>query len=363
MKLDNICNFFLLISMLITTEMASAGNCISGLPADNNDLSCVSELDIATTGVILPVRLQPGNTVGLVSSAYRATDEKIENAKKQIEALGLKVKLGESIFKSAKKDFPETNAERDFAGTEEERAKDLNDMFKDPNVKAIFEVRGGYGSGGILELLDYELIKNNPKIIIGFSDITSLLLAIYSKTGLITFYGPMGGAYSPWPEFTTDNMKKVLFDAERVTFSNPSENRIRTINTGIASGRLIGGNFATLTAMIGSDYLPKWDGAILFLEDIEENCRRLDRMMLQLKRAGVLDKISGFIFGNCVDCCPKQEFDAVLDEYIKPLGIPAYSGATIGHMSEMFTLPVGAMVKIDADQGTITMVEDATIRS
>jgi len=362
MKPNTIRMFLLLISLLLTIEIVRAENNIND-PASY----CVGEeskSDIQENNIVLPIRLHSGDTVGLVSSGYRATDEAIEGAKKQIEALGLKVKTGKHIFDSLKNIFPTTNAERDFAGTDFGRADDLSDMFKDPDVKAIFEIRGGFGSDKILDLLDYELIKNNPKIIIGFSDITSLLLAINSKTSLITFHGPMPGAFNPWPEFTQDYLKHVLFDGEKVIFTNPEKNKIRTINSGIVKGKLVGGNFATLNSMIGgSDYLPKWEGAVLFLEDIGENCRRMDRMMWQLKNAGVLNKISGFIFGNCAgaDCCPQAELDSIIDEYMKPLGIPAYSGAMIGHMLEMFTLPVGAMVEINANNGTVAVLEDVVI--
>jgi len=307
---------------------------------------------------ILPMHLRPGDTVGLLSSAYRATDEKIEIAKKQLENFGFNVKSGKYISQSMKVKFPQENAERDFAGTDEERAEDLNNMFNDPEVKAIFMVRGGYGSNRILDLLDYKIIATHPKIIIGFSDITSLLAGIYSQTRLITFYGPMPGAYSPWPDFTSQQMKEVLCDVKNSTFINLPEEKIRTITSGVANGRIIVGNFATFNSLIGSKYFPNHDGVILLLEDVEENCRRIDRMMSQLKQAGILGKISGFIFGYCPDCCPPTEFNKILDEYIKPLKIPAWSGAMVGHKKEMFTLPFGAMVKIDADQGTITMIED-----
>lgn len=320
---------------------------------------------------ILPMRLQPGDTVALVSSGFRVPDDEIVGyAKERLEALGLKVKYGKSIFK------------RDayFAGTDRERAQDINNMFADPEVKAIFEVRGGWGSNRILPYLNYRLIKNNPKIIVGFSDVTSLLLAIYSKTGLITFHGTMG--VEEWPEFTVNYMKHVLFAGEAAQFVNPIENvnlsediiqtknRIHVINSGMAEGKLLGGNLTTLTSMLDSGYLPKWKGAILFVEDVDEDYYKIDRMMDQLQAAGILKQISGFVFGQCVDCSAGKNsttssvlgsltLDQILDHYIKPLKIPAWSGAMIGHMSKMFTLPEGTMVEVDADKGTITMLEAA----
>lgn len=356
----------------IVSDRSSAN--IKNQFCQNNAYGHKSELDITKTNdIVLPMHLKEGDTVGLVSSGYRATiDNKILMAKSEIEKLGLKVKLGNHIYKSATKNFPEENAERDFAGTDEERAEDLNLMFKDPEIKAIFEVRGGWGCDKILHLIDYESIRNNPKIIIGFSDITSLLLAIHAKTGLVTFHGPMGGAYSPWPSFTNNYVKDLLFNVRNVTFVNPQDAKIRTISSGIAQGKLLGGNLSVLTSMVASEYLPAWDGAILFLEDTEESCRRMDRMMWQLsasnlldemKKRGILNRISGFFFGyfdnNCKECCTTKELDSIIDSYIKPLNIPAWSGAMVGHMDRIFTLPIGSMVEINADRGTVTMIQDA----
>lgn len=318
--------------------------------------------------IVLPERLHVGDTVGLVSSAFRAPEDSIiEDAKARLEALGLHVKYGKYVF--ARKAY--------FAGTDQERAKDINEMFADPSIKAIFEVRGGWGSSRILPYLDYAMIKKNPKIIVGFSDITSLLLAINAKTGLVTFHGTMG--VEEWPEFTVNYLKKVLFDGELVTFSNPvtevnykndiiqTSDRIRVINKGITEGRILGGNLSTLVAMLGSKYLPNWQGAILFVEDVDEDYYKIDRMMSQLQLAGVLTQIAGFVFGQCVSCGPKsgsasmlgsENLDQILEHYIKPLGIPAWSGAMIGHMPKMWTLPEGSMVKINAENGEIKMLQE-----
>jgi muramoyltetrapeptide carboxypeptidase len=288
--------------------------------------------------------------------------------KERLEALGLQVKIGKSVFKKC---FY-------FAGTDQERAQDINDMFADPKVKAIFEVRGGTNCSRILPYLNYKLIKNNPKIFIGFSDITSLLLAIHAKTGLVTFHGTMG--VFKWPQFTVDYMKRVLFDGEAVQFVNPKTplnleediiqtNRIRTINPGVAKGKLIGGNLAVLTTLLGSNNLPQWEGAILFLEDCDEPYYAIDRMFTQLQAAGILKQLSGIVLGQFTDCSASKgsmldvigspTLNQILDHYIKPLKIPAYYGAMIGHTPKMFTLPEGLPVQIDADQGTITMLEPA----
>lgn len=317
--------------------------------------------------VVLPARLRVGDTVGLVAPGYRvAEDIQIKYAIERMQALGLKVKLGESIYKRYGY----------FAGNDEERARDINNMFADPEIKAIIALRGGWGSNRILNLLNYKLIKKNPKIIMGYSDITSLLLAINAKTGLITFHGPM--AAQPWTSLTTKHMKDVLFDANAVTFSNPVEDeddlihtkhRIMTIRSGKASGKFLGGSLTLLTSMIGSKYLPKFDGAILFVEDVDEDIYRVDRMLTQLKNAGILDRISGFVFGKCTNCgvgnnstCSSYgslTMQQVLEHHILPLHVPAWFGSMIGHDSKIFTIPEGALVSIDADNGTISMLSPA----
>lgn len=336
----------------------------------NGAFAAMDTAPLSETNIILPEHLKPGDTVGLLSSGFRASDEDgIQYASERLKALGLNVKYGKSILKH----------DAYFAGTDKERAADLNEMFADSKVKAIFEVRGGWGSNRILPYLNYELIKNNPKILIGFSDITSLLLAIHSKTNLVTFHGPMG--IEAWPQFTVNYLKRILFAGEKVVLANPktfdsqvdiiqTDYRIRTITGGVAKGKLIGGNLTVIVSMLGSEYLPNWKGAILFIEDVDEDYYQIDRMMEQLKMAGVLDKISGFIFGQCKRCSAggsgstsstigSLTLTQILNHYIKPLRIPAWSGAMIGHESQMFTLPEGISVQIDADKGTISMLRSA----
>jgi muramoyltetrapeptide carboxypeptidase len=238
-------------------------------------------------------------------------------------------------------------------------------------VDAILCVRGGWGCNRILPLLDYKAIAAHPKIILGYSDITSLLTAIHARTGLITFHGPVGA--STWNTFSLDFVRRVLFNAEAVAMDNPkatgdglvvTKDRVQTLTPGTVSGRLVGGNLTVLTAMLGSAYLPDWSGTILFLEDTNENIYRIDRMLTQLKLAGVLDRISGFVFGKCTKCGPGEghgslTLEEVLNDHIKPLKIPAWYGAMIGHIDNKFTVPVGVRAEINAERGTITMLESA----
>src|SRR5690606_4288348 len=244
-----------------------------------------------------------------------------------------------------------------------------NDMFSDNDVKAIICIRGGSGAARILPLIDYKAISKNPKPLLGYSDITALHCAIQAQTGLITFHGPMGSG--SWNSFNVDQFEKVFFTQEKITFHNiHSEsddlviktNRIQTLKGGIVEGKILGGNLSVLTGISGSPYYPDFKDAILFIEDIGEDPYKMDRMMSTLKLNGTLDKIKGFVFGQCSDCEPGGGYgsltlDQVLDDYILPLNIPAYSGAMIGHISKQFIIPVGAKVSIDADKGTISLLE------
>ncbi len=197
----------------------------------------------------------------------------------------------------------------------------------------------------------------------GYSDITSLLLAINARSRVITFHGPV--ATSTWNQFTADYVQRILFNGETVTLENPhtSEGRLETIAPGKARGKLVGGNLSVLSAMVGSPYLPSWHKSILFIEDIGEDVYRIDRMLTQLKNAGILNQIAGFVFGQCTNCSPGDEptftLMQVLQNHILPLGIPAWYGAMIGHIQDKFTVPLGVQVEIDADAGRLQMLESA----
>jgi muramoyltetrapeptide carboxypeptidase len=235
----------------------------------------------------------------------------------------------------------------------------------------VLPIRGGWGSSRLLPYLDYEVIRRNPKIVLGFSDITALLIGIYARTGLITFHGPNG--MGRWDEFSVGLVKRILFDAEAVTLENPrekgeflvqTENRTQTLTPGAARGRLLGGNLTVLSAIIGSPYLPDWENSILFLEDVGEDLYRVDRMLTTLKLAGVLAKIRGFVFGTCSECEPGSGYgsltmEEIFNDHIKPLKVPAWQGAMIGHRMPQFTMAEGLEVEIDAVACRIRMLQPA----
>lgn len=312
-----------------------------------------------------PKRLKIGDTIGIVSPAGAIYEsEPYEIAAESMEAMGLKVKMGEFV----------RTRHGHLAGTDEQRAEEFNKMWRDPEVDAIICLRGGSGAARILPLLDYETIEKNPKIFIGYSDITALHLAIYKNTGLVTFHGPL--ATSTWNKFAAEHFQKLLFEAEAVQFENPEDkgglltqtrNRIRTITPGTATGELLGGNLSVLTNIMGTPYFPTfWENKILYLEDVGEKIYAVDRMMSQLQLGGVLEKISGFIFGKCTECDPggssgygSLTLEEVIDHYIKPLEIPAFSGAMIGHISDNVTIPNGIRAEIDAEKGVFRLLSPA----
>ena len=259
-----------------------------------------------------------------------------------------------------------------LAGDDKARAADVNGMFADDGVRAVFAVRGGWGCARILPLLDYKTIRANPKLLIGYSDITALHMALAARAGFPTIHGP--NAASAWGKLSWDSFRALAFEGATPHYRNPeaSEDRLvqrrwrsNVIRPGKATGRLLGGNLTVLAALVGTPYLPSFDGAILFLEDIDEAEYRIDRMLTQLKLAGVLGKIAGVVFGQCTDCRASGPsyggftLGQVLEQHLAPLGVPAFAGALFGHVADQFSLPVGCRAEIDAEVGTIRVLEPA----
>ena len=317
----------------------------------------------APAAVGKPPRLRPGDTVGLIEPAGFTDDLfDLDLVKETIVAMGLKPRLGEHL------------AERRgyLAGTDADRAADVNAMFADPDVRAVFAVRGGWGCARILPLLDFATIRANPKLLIGFSDITALHLAFAARAGFPTIHGP--NAASSWPRFAWEAFRAIAFDGATPTLVNPAgqedrlvqrNGRIRTFRGGKATGRLLGGNLTVLAALVGTSWLPDFDGAILFLEDVGEAPYRIDRMLTQLSLAGLLGKVAGVVFGQCNNCAASESsyggftVSEVLQQHFEPLGIPAFQGAAFGHIASQFSLPVGIRAEIDADIGSIQLLEPA----
>ena len=303
---------------------------------------------------VRPPRLRPGDRVGLVSPATAAFDEMwVDVAMDGLRALGLEPVLSPNFF--ARRGY--------FAGADEVRAADIMGFVEDPEVKGIW-ARGGWGSARVLPHLDFDAIARNPKVIVGYSDATALLSGIQRRTGLVVFHGPF-----PVSEFTRAHQRGLLIDGDAPTLSNPQhdgdgiqrEDRIRTIRAGVATGRLVGGNLTVLTSIVGTPYVPEFDGGVLFVEDVDEAVYRIDRMLTQLALSGSLERIAGFVFGRCTECPPGNGYGSltledVIRDHIEPLGVPAFRGSMIGHIDDQFTLPLGEDVEVDAGAGTLRLL-------
>lgn len=304
---------------------------------------------------IIPKALRKGDTIALTAPAGAIFNKthisKIEN---RLSELGFKTVKGESLYQQ--KGY--------LAGSDEFRTKELHEFFEDESVDAILAMRGGWGCARILDQLDYELIKRNPKIIMGYSDLTSLLIAITDKTGLITYHGPVG--YSSWKEFSTTQVFNTLVNGLKHTMTNPLDYKkdLKTLTSGKAKGELVGGNLTVLVSMVGTSHEPNWQNKILFIEETGEEPYRIDRMLWQLKQANVFKEINGVVIGAFTKCNPDEpeksfSLEEVLDQHFKNVSFPVYKGATIGHIIPKFTLPIGLNASMDADQFSITLMEQA----
>lgn len=314
--------------------------------------------------LLRPRRLQPGDTIGLISPANASFErEPVALATEALQALGLQVRLG-----------PHALSRRgQFGGTDAERAEDIHRFFADDRIAGLLALTGGSGCARIVDRLDYGLIRAHPKFFGGFSDVTCLINAIHRQTGLVTFHAPFAG--STWTDFTTRHFRALVMAGEAPLLQNPrgeqggdlvqAHDRAWTVRGGRARGRLIGGNLAVLSAMAGSDYWPDFQGAILFLEDINEYIYRVDRMLATLRLAGALRQLAGVVLGQFTQCTPGDgnygtlTLDEVFEDYFGGLGVPVYRGAMIGHIPRKFTLPLGAEAEIDADACTLRLLEPA----
>ncbi|QVY61878.1 S66 peptidase family protein [Cytobacillus gottheilii] len=301
--------------------------------------------DVTAMKEIKPKRLQKGDTIGIISPASPPNAENLERSFSFLEQLGLKYKVGNHVY--AQNGY--------LAGEDEERLKDLHEMFLDQEVKAIFCAGGGYGTARIAAQIDYELIRNHPKIFWGYSDITFLHTAIRQKTGLVTFHGPM--LASDLGKEHADELSKQyvsqLFEPQELRYPEHLS-KLETIVSGTAEGELIGGNLCLITSTLGTAFELDTKGKLLLLEDIHEEPRNVDRMLNQLQMAGKLEDAAGFIIGDFNDCEPKRDaslsLDEVIDYYIQKTKKPAVKGFKIGHCSPHFSVPLGVKAVLHADQ-------------
>ncbi|MGH2667921.1 MAG: S66 peptidase family protein, partial [bacterium] len=312
--------------------------------------------------LIKPRALALGDTVGLVLPASLAFEAStLDIGREQLEAVGFRVKMGAHVRQ--KHGY--------LAGTDEERAADLMAMFTDPEVAGVFCFKGGWGAPRLLPLLDFEAIRRNPKPLVGYSDVTALLNSIHQQAGLVTFHGPI--AASSWRPFNLEHLKRALMSNVPLgTLANPPKDddelvprsyRILTITPGTCRGRLVGGNLTLLGAMMGTPWEVDTAGAILLLEDIEEEYYRVDRMLTQLAQGGKLAQAAGVVFGYCTDCPagegPSFSLEELLHHHLGRLGVPVMAGLAFGHREKQLTLPIGLTATLDTVAGTLSFDEAA----
>ena len=313
-----------------------------------------------------PARLRFGDVVGVVAPASPPSDpQELRDYATALEKFGFKPRLA-----------PNARKRLGFlAGTDAERAEDLMTMFGDPEVRAIFCVRGGYGSARLLPLLDYHFIRRHRKILVGFSDITSLHCALLSRARLVSFHGPTLNT-----NLTSSNPNPFVVDSLWRTIMEPSpagsicagyaQNTVVVLHGGVATGQLVGGNLSVLVSTLGTPFAPPFQDNILFFEDVDEDPYSFDRMLTQLANAGALAQVAGVAVGLNVirkdpDAATSSEYmqsiQDVLADRLKPLGVPVVTGLPFGHVRWNATLPVGIQARLDGEKGDLIITEAAEI--
>lgn len=321
------------------------------------------EFKYTAKSLIKPARLKSGDSLALVTPGSYITEQEKQESIRNIQSIGFKVVYTDRLMQ--KNGY--------FSATDEERAADLNEMFEREDVQGIICARGGYGCARILPYLNYKLIRNNPKPLIGFSDVTALHYAIYKNSGLITFHGPVG--VSTFSRFSTKNFKEVLMEPtfELELRNSQTENNynpygITTIVEGKASGELVGGNLTIVNSLIGTEYDIDFTDKIVFLEEFLEEPYRIDRMLTQLIQALKFKNVTGIALGVFKMCEPSKTNPSfsnsfslmeVLKDRLGSLNVPVVYGLSFGHVVDKFTLPFGVKAELDTDYQQLKLLEQA----
>ena len=301
------------------------------------------------------MHLERGDTIGVISTSSPVGYEELKAGVNFFKNLGFNTRIGRNVYSRS----------GSLSGKDNERISDLQEFFNDKSVRAIFCSRGGYGSIRLLDRIDYDLIKDNPKIFVGYSDVTALELAFFSKTGMVSFYGPMLSC-----EFNGETDISSLDKLLPVLLSEKENYKIHftdedVVNKGSASGILIGGCLSIFCSLLGGPYLPDLNGALLFLEDANEKPYRIDRLLSQVKMAGVFDKINGILFGQFSHCEPQEDNSPTVDDVISDicsgLTIPVAKNLPFGHIKDKITLPLGINATLNTDERFFSFDENAVI--
>lgn len=304
-----------------------------------------------SASVLLPGRLRPGAHVALVAPAGPISDARLACAVEMCARLGVEPVIGGAALRR----------EGYLAGSDDERAADLEAAFSDPRTDAVWALRGGYGTMRILESLNLASIHTYPKAFIGFSDNTAIHLAL-ARAGIVSFHGPhAGGAFPPFAE---QCFRNVLFSSDAVgVLPVPAESPMTTVSAGSAEGRLVGGNLSLLAALCGTPWALDARGAILFVEEVGEPTYRVDRALTQLRLSGALDGVAGLVLGQFTERRPADNdlvLEEVLADFAVSLDVPCVAGAPIGHVDDNWCLPIGVRARLDADACTLSLTGPAT---
>ncbi len=304
--------------------------------------------------ILRPKALRPGDTLAIISPAGPSSPEAMDQGIAYIESLGLKPKV-----------MPHARLKNHYlAGDDNERLADFHAAFADPTVKGILSARGGYGCMRLLPHIDWSLIQANPKIFIGFSDLTSLLLPMFERTGLIGFHGPMlTSNLIEGDDYTQQELWKQAMGQVNYPYRIPNKTQYHCITSGTCEGKLIGGNFSLLAALCGTPYQPKTQGAILFIEDWHEKFYSLDRQWMQLKLAGLFEGIQGLLLCDFVELEDSEE-EASLKDFFQQLGafldVPIGLGFSAGHGAKTATFPIGGLARFEASNGHLEILSSPT---
>lgn len=291
-----------------------------------------------------PPRLRKGDPVGIIAPAGPVDPSELEPAIDLLEAFGHRTISANRLYD--RKEY--------LAGDDEVRLEALHDMFEDQEIKAILCARGGYGTLRILDRIDFKLIREHPKIIVGYSDITALLLSIYRHTGLVTFHGPVVREFLKNDE---QNLNATLELVRGETLPRLDLTDGNVLRQGKGIGILLGGNLSLITSLIGTTFLPSFKGAILFIEERDEPLYRIDRMLTHLRLSGVLDGIHGLVAGRFEACGDMDAIEGLLLDTVMDQNIPVMTGLPVGHGQENITLPLGLEVSINTDQMVLSFAE------
>jgi muramoyltetrapeptide carboxypeptidase len=296
--------------------------------------------------VVKPPILRPGDTIGIAAPASPFDRDAFEKGVGVLESLGFQVKIPEGIFKR----------EGYHAGSDDERAALLMDLFKDDTIRAVFCARGGFGALKILPLIDFGAICEHPKVLLGFSDITTLLVAVHQACNMVAFHGPLVTSLAQGSETTIKALTSAVSSVDPLVLA-PSKPEV--LHPGKASGIIIGGNLTTLIHLVGTPFEPRLNGCILFLEDRGEAPYRIDRMLTQLLLGGHLDGLSGIILGSFDDCGTDGDVCHIVKTMFRDKGIPILAGFDMGHGAENITLPIGLDAELDTEHGSLRIKEGA----